>query len=604
MAIRLRGRTPVAALAMLTVTAVGLGACGNGGGTSGGGSTSNSGGTPVQGGTLKLLGSSDVDHLDTASSYYTATYTLDRAFTRQLFQYPTSTNLTTANTPVADLATVVPTTVNGGISADGKTYTIHMRTDAMWNTSPARPVTAQDEVLGLKRLCNPVSPVGAPGYYENTIVGMKAYCDGFATVPGTASAMAAYIDGHRISGITTPDSSTVMFKLLQPATDFLNILAMPFASPAPKEYLKYVPDSAAFRSHTVSDGPYEITKYTPNQSIDLAKDPAWTQASDPLRHQYVDAITVIEGQDEGPVQQQIQAGTADLEWDTVVPTPNIPALQAAKDARLGIYPALDTNPYLLFNLRSPNAKGALKNVKVRQAIEYAIDKVAVGQVYGGPALNTPIGQVIPPGSEGYVQFDPYATPGSKGDPAKCKSMLAAAGYPNGITITDVYRNAGDHPAVAQAIQADLKNCGITDKLVPVNQGDYYSKYLENPDATKRGVWDISEPGWVPDWYGDNGRAIIEPLFDGRGYGPNSTDYGDYNNATVNALIDKALAAKDVATAASYWHQADQQIMADAAIVPLQTQKTALFRSSRVHNAIFMPFSQAYDITQVWLSPNS
>jgi peptide/nickel transport system substrate-binding protein len=45
-------------------------------------------------------------------------------------------------------------------------------------------------------------------------------------------------------------------------------------------------------------------------------------------------------------------------------------------------------------------------------------------------------------------------------------------------------------------------------------------------------------------------------------------------------------------------------MADAAIVPLQTQKTALFRSSRVHNAIFLPFSQAYDITQVWLSPTS
>ena len=116
-------------------------------------------------------------------------------------------------------------------------------------------------------------------------------------------------------------------------------------------------------------------------------------------------------------------------------------------------------------------------------------------------------------------------------------MLAAAGYPNGITIKDVYRNAGNHPAVAQAIQADLKACGITDKLIPVNQGDYYGKYLSSPDAAKRGVWDITEPGWVPDWYGNNGRAIIEPLFDGRTYGPNSTDYGDYNNPAVNTLIE-------------------------------------------------------------------
>ena len=595
---RSRGRAP-ATLMMLTVTVLTLAACGSAG--TSGGSTS---GSPVLGGTLKLLGSSDVDHLDTASAYYTASYTLERTYARQLFSYPASTDTTAANTPVPDLATVIPTTANGGVSADGKTYTIHLRSGVKWNTSPARDVTAQDVVLGLKRLCNPVSPVGAPGYYENTIAGMKSYCDGFAKVAGTAPAIAAYINGHDIAGVKATDAQTLVFTLLQPASDFVNILAMPFASAAPREYLQYVPDSAAFRQHTISDGPYQVATYTANQSILLDKNPAWNQSTDPIRHQYVDHISITEGQDAGPVQQQIQAGTADLEWDTTVPTPNIPALQASKDSRLGLYPALDTNPYLVFNLQSPTANGALKNVKVRQAIEYAIDKTAIGQVYGGPALNTPLDQVIPPGNVGYQQFDLYPTPQSKGAPATCKSMLAAAGYPNGFTIKDVYRNAGNHPAVAQDIQADLKACGIKDQLVPVNQGDYYGKYLNSPSAAQRGVWDISEPGWVPDWYGNNGRAIIEPLFDGRNYGPNSVDYGDYNNPAVNALIDKALAAPDQNTAATYWHQADLQIMKDAAIVPLQTQKTALYRSTRVQNAIFLPFSQAYDITQIWLSPNS
>ena len=598
---RLRARG-AAGLALLTVTAISLAACGSSG--TGGGSIGTTSGSPVTGGTLKLLGSSDVDHLDTASAYYTASYTLERTFARQLFSYPATTDTTAANTPVPDVATEMPTAANGGVSADGKTYTIHLRSGVMWDTSPARAVTAQDFVLGLKRLCNPVSPVGAPGYYENTIAGMKAYCDGFAKVPGTVAAMTAYINGHSIAGVTAPDAQTIVFKLLQPASDFVNVLAMPFASAAPQEYLKYLPDSAPFRQHTISDGPYQIAGYTANQSITLNKNPAWTQASDPIRHQYVDHITITEGQDAGPVQQQIQAGTADLQWDTVVPTASIPALQAADDARLGVYPALDTNPYLVFNLQSPTSGGALKNVKVRQAIEYAIDKTAIGQVYGGPALNTPLNQVIPPGNVGYQPFDLYPTANSGGDAATCKSMLAAAGYPHGITLTDVYRNAGNHPAVAQDIQADLKACGITDKLVPVNQGDYYGKYLNSPAAAQRGVWDISEPGWVPDWYGNNGRAVIEPLFDGRNYGPNSVDYGDYNNPDVNALIDKALAAPDQATAATYWHQADMQIMKDAAIVPFQTQKTALFRSTRVHNAIFLPFSQAYDLTQVWLSPTS
>ena len=80
---------------------------------------------------------------------------------------------------VPDIATAVPTAGNG-ISADAKTYTLTLRSGVMWDTSPPRQVTADDFVREFKTLCNPVSPVGAPGYYTSTIVGMQAYCDGFA----------------------------------------------------------------------------------------------------------------------------------------------------------------------------------------------------------------------------------------------------------------------------------------------------------------------------------------------------------------------------------------------------------------------------------------
>ena len=196
----LRHRT--APLSILVALALGVAACG-----SSTGSSSTSSQTPTNGGTLKLLGSSDVDHLDTASAYYTASYTLERAFTRQLFSYPASTDQTKAITPVPDLASELPTTANGGITADGKTYTIHLRHGVLWNTHPARAVTAADVVLGLKRLCNPVSPVGAPGYYTDTIVGMKAYCDGFAKVNGDAASIAAYIKGHDIRHGSSRDAS-------------------------------------------------------------------------------------------------------------------------------------------------------------------------------------------------------------------------------------------------------------------------------------------------------------------------------------------------------------------------------------------------------------
>ncbi|MGH8835854.1 MAG: ABC transporter substrate-binding protein [Actinomycetes bacterium] len=590
-----RGRAVGASVA--TVLALVLAGCGN----SSNGSSTGAASTPKQGGTLKLLGASDVDHLDTVSAYYTTSYTLERAFTRQLFSYPATADVSKAINPVADVATEIPTTANGGISADGKTYTIHLRSGVRWNTQPARAVTAGDFVRGLQRLCNPVSPVGAPGYYTNTIVGMQQFCDGFAKVPGNAKAMADYIDSHQISGVTAPNDTTIVFKLMKPASDFLNILALPFASAAPVEYLRYVPDDATFRQHTLSDGPYEITKYSANKEIDLDRNSAWEQTADPIRHQYVDQIQIVQGQtDPGTVQQQIQAGTADMEWDTVVPTADIPALRASNDSRLGIFPALSTNPFLIFNFQSPNNSGALKKLQVRQALEYAIDKVAIGQIYGGPDLNTPLDQVIPPGNVGYQPFNLYPTPDHRGDPAKCKQMLAQAGYPNGLKLNYVYRNAGNHPAVTQSVQADLKKCGVTVKLIPQTPADFYGKYLTNPSGARQGLWDIAAPGWVPDWYGNNGRAIVEPLFDGRTYGPNSVDYGDYNSSEVNSLIDRAISEATADKAAPLWHQADMQIMKDAAFIPFQTQKTAIYHSSRVQNTIFFPFSQNYDLTQVWL----
>jgi ABC-type transport system substrate-binding protein len=581
-------------------------ACGSGSGSGSSSSASPSAGNATNGGTLKLLGSGDVDHLDPASAYYTVSYTLERAFTRQLVSYPSSSQIGAATAVAPDLASELPTTGNGGISADGLTYTFHLRPGVQWNTSPPRAVTAGDVVRGLQRICNPASPSGALSYYEDTIAGFTAFCDGFAKVDASSpAAMATYMNSHAVSGIKAPDASTVVITLTRPASDFLNIMAMPFASAAPVEYLTYVPDSAAFRQHTVSDGPYAITTYQAGSKILLDRNPAWSQSADPLRHQHVSSISITEGQgSDQAVQQQLQAGTADLSWDLPVPTADLSQLRSSKNPDFAIYPSASNNPYLVFNLRSPKNSGALGKLKVRQALEYAVDKTAIGSIYGGPALNTPLDQVIPPGQSGYVPFDLYPTSGHNGDPATCKTMLAAAGYPNGLTLTDVARNSGNHPAVAQSVQADLAKCGVTTKIVSVSQGDYYGKYLNSPAATSAGTWDISEPGWVADWYGNNGRSFIAVLFDGRKYGPNTVDYGDYNSPVVNALIDKAESAPDASTAATYWHQADEQIMKDAAFIPFETQKVPAFHSSRVKNALWSPFAQSYDITNLWLNPTS
>ncbi len=246
--------------------------------------------------------------------------------------------------------------------------------------------------------------------------------------------------------------------------------------------------------------------------------------------------------------------------------------------------------------------GPTKSLKVRQAIEYAIDKVNIAKIYGGTALNPPIATAIPPGNVGFVDYNPYPTPGDNGAAATCKRMLAAAGFPNGMTLVDAFRNAGNHPAVFQSVQADLKACGITVQGSPQQQGTYYA-YLQNPANTRAGKWNISEPGWVPDWFGNNGRSTMQPLFTSPCVNPTS-NYGCYLSTTTNDLVTKALTATSLSAAAAFWHQADMQVMQDAVIVPFTNQNTPGYHSTRVKNAIWYWTDQLYDPTQLWLSPDT
>jgi peptide/nickel transport system substrate-binding protein len=594
--------TPVpkrfAALAIAAVAAGTLAACGGSSGNSGSSSSSNSG-TPVKGGTLNFVAAGDVDHLDTLSAYYLPTFQLEMAFTRQLVSYYPSNNKAKATTIAADVASTIPTTSNGGITNNGLTYTFHIRPGVDWNSSPARQVTATDFEREFKWMCNPSLGVGNPLYYVPVIKGMSPYCAGFAKVKPTAAAMTSYTNGHSISGIKTPNSLTIQFNLTAPANDFLNILAMPFASARPSEYDKYLPDSAPFRAHTMSDGPYAITQYTANKKIVLSKNPAWKQSTDPLRHQYVDQMVVTEGTASNQTAlANVQAGTDDLMWDLPVPTPSIPQLEASKNPGLHIYTdSGSSNPYLAFNLKSPTANHALAKLKVRQAIEYAINKVAIAKIYGGTKLNPILNGSIAPGNVGYANYNYYPTPGNSGDPAKCKSLLAQAGYPHGFSITDVYRNVGNHPAVFTSVQSDLKACGITSKGSPQEQGPYYA-FIENPGNASK--WDITEAGWVPDWLGNNGRANVVPLFQTNCVNP-TTNYGCYSSTTTDNDIKSALTAPNEAAAAPLWAKAGEQVMKDAVIVPFTTQDVVLYASSKLHNLIYSPIAEQYNPTQLWVS---
>jgi ABC-type oligopeptide transport system, periplasmic component len=340
-----RNRNRYFSLAVAVLAAAGLAACSStssspaakGGGTS-------SAGTPVFGGTLKVIAASGPDHIDPVSAYYTADYELLRGYTRQLVSYPSVNYSSTSDagwtqtvTPTADVATEVPTQANGGISADGKTYTFHIKPGIDWNSTPVRAVTSQDFLREFKAFCNPAPGgfVGNPSYYLSTIAGLNDYCNAeqayFANTkvhPATAANITAFQNSHTISGIATPNSSTIQFTLIQPASDFLNMLAMPFTSARPVEYDAYVPNSLQLDQNSLSDGPYEITSYIAGKSITFARNPAWKAATDPLRKAYVNAIVLTEGVASSQTQiSDIEAGTEDITNDTLLNPAALPQLK-------------------------------------------------------------------------------------------------------------------------------------------------------------------------------------------------------------------------------------------------------------------------------------
>src|SRR5205823_11692754 len=110
---------------------------------------------------------------------------------------------------------------------------------------------------------------------------------------------------------------------------------------------------------------------------------------------------------------------------------------------------------------------SMRNKLVRQAAEDAVNKDAIGQIFGGPLIATPANQAVLPGNVGYIQnYTPYPNKGGNGDPAKSKALLAKAGFPNGVPLKLLYATTEPAPRVAQSLQASLQAGGFKVTLVP------------------------------------------------------------------------------------------------------------------------------------------
>jgi ABC-type transport system substrate-binding protein len=536
------------------------------------------GGDGARGGTLRVLSADPHVRLDTADTFAGP---IAHTYARTLFGYNLSGPPEQKTVAVPDIASGPPQR-----SADQRTYTFTLRAGVRYAPPVNREVIAKDFITAIQRLYDKQTP-SYWQQYGNLIAGAAAFGAGKAS---------------RISGLTALDARTLTITLVQPAGDFLSILALPGFAPVPGEYAASYTVGENYGGHVVGTGPYTPTTYIPGKTVVLDRNPNWDPTTDPLRKSWVDRIEIKLGVPIPSIQQAIEREEADLSLTSHVPQARVAELRAdpERSRRLSV----NTTGSLLFLVLGTHKKaGAIADVRIRQAVSYAIDKAAYRDAIANryAAAGELASTILAPGSLGYRPYDLYPTPGGRGDPAKARALLAEAGYPNGLTL-GFATLSGRLAAGRKPIEESLKTAGIDLKVTINREWDPHFEALGN--HAKRLEHQLAQGGWLPDYPGDNARQSIVTQYDSRIDPAVSGNFSEYHNPEVNRLIDRALAEPDRDRRAARWAEIDQRIMRDAPLVPLVWENSSFQWASRVHGWRYDPWTVGPDLTAVWLDPPS
>jgi len=435
---------------------------------------------------------------------------------------------------------IVPDLATWTVSPDGRTYTFHLRPHVRFSNGD--PLTAADVKFSLDRetswdATGPDGPAPLGGTYAD-VVGYAQWFNGGKKPPASVTGL---------SGVTTPNASTIVIRLTTVQPYFLDELAEESAAivdPAvvnrcgPTQYLL----------HAVGTGPYELESWARNKSLTLVPNPYYTGPTPPRLAKIVLDVNV-------PASTQFllfKEGKVDMIFQpdagTYLSVLGDPALH--KD-----YLSAATNAILYLPLNTQQKP--FNNRLVRLAVNEAIDRTQILRLVNG--RGSVMTQVIAPHMPGYVP----SLRGYRYDPAQARKLLAEAGYPHGLSVTMVYSSGRtNYQPVALNVQAQLAKVGIHVTLHNIAQTSVFFGYEANP----KNPWQIGLYDWYQD-YPDPADFFFYML--------DKSNIGAFNIAAwttpkFEALISKAdtLPAADDAERWRLYDEAQQIWFQDAPWVPL------------------------------------
>jgi peptide/nickel transport system substrate-binding protein len=488
------------------------------------------------------ISNSDVQYLDPQLDYEFYGWTLLFATCANLMSYPDKGGSAGSR--------LVPEVSQGfpRVSKDGKTYTFTIRKGFRFNTG--QPVTAGSYARAIERVLNKKMASPAAGFIAD-IVGAEAVQAGKRVRP---------------SGVIAK-GNTLTIKLTAPSADLVARLAMRFFCAVPED-LEIDPKGVKLPPMA---GPFYFAAREPGRSVTLQRNPYYGGNRTPR----VDTIQVTVNTDIQTSLLQVRSGQADLDAAGVPPQSNA---QLSKEfginrGRFFIHTALAVN-YIALN----TTRGMLKDPRVRQALNYAVDRTIVTNAAGFRA-GKPTDQVIPPGIAGYRDASIYPT---RANVARAKALLA--GRTGKLSL---YTSTGP-PTEEQAliIQSSLKAVGID-----VTVKKYPFGVLLGKIGSPKEPYDMILIGWYAD-YADP-YDFIDVLLNGNRIAPrnNLGNISLFDDPKFNKEMDVAAKLTGDARYAAY-ASLDERIMRQAAPwVPINNPNVREFVSTRVGCYVYVPAFQ-------------
>ncbi|MDR2899858.1 MAG: ABC transporter substrate-binding protein [Clostridiales bacterium] len=335
--------------------------------------------------------------------------------------------------------------------------------------------------------------------------------------------------------IETPDEYTLVVTLNNPYMAFLSRMAA-FNIVSPKA----LEDEEALAKHPIGTGAFIFQEWVEGDHLTAVKNPDWRLA-DQIG---VDSITWRFVPEDGTRLAMLETGEADLIW----PMPN--AMMASIEGNPDIVASVTPSTICRYVTMNQNIE-YFSDVRVRQALNYAIDKEAFVQVVKGgygEALNSCLSPVLP----FFAEQTPYEY-----DVEKAKALLAEAGYPDGFTATLWGNTETETVRGMQFINQQLAEIGVTIEVVPMEEGTLSTAVYETtPETTELQMWYVSWSATDPD-------NAVRSTFQSEMIPPTGANTNYYNSPIVDEAIKNGNQSTTFEDQYKYYKEAQDQIWKDA-----------------------------------------